>query len=80
MLPILSVNVYLDLANGRTRVQRIEGELNKYRYKTEEKAELCRAFRRLPDQDAKLDLPTWGFKSSLSNDLQKPFIYCKVSA
>jgi hypothetical protein len=80
MLPILSVNVYLNLAHGRTRVQRIEGELNGIRYKAEEKAELCGAFRRLPDQGATLDLPTWGFNSSPSNDLQKPFVYCKVFA
>jgi hypothetical protein len=57
MLPILSVNVHLNLAHGRTRVQQIEGEPNGIRSNTEEGAERCGVFRRLPDHGATLDLP-----------------------
>jgi hypothetical protein len=57
MLPILSVNVHLNLAHGRTRVQQIEGEPNEIRSNTEEGAERCGVFRRLPDHGATLDLP-----------------------
>src|SRR5829696_1386120 len=54
MLPILSVNVHLDLAHGRTRVQQIEDEPNGIRLNTEENHSL-----QVGSREAHTGLPHW---------------------